>query len=139
GVACFWRSGDGSCIGCGGGGSSSTCPFNICDPTAEQPDAECTGDDSRTTLLGFGGNGSRRCRALDDTDQATCEAAFYEDRDSGLAVACWWDGNDCRGSGFDDFFGRASCRSRLAPAVATAACTLDRDRTNLLGGDSNRT
>lgn len=139
GVACFWQPGTGSCVGCGGGGSQSTCSLNVCDPTAKAPTAECTGDASRNTLIGFGGNESRRCRTLDDTDQSTCEAAYYEDRGSGLAVACWWDGNDCRGSGFDDYFAWNTCLTDLAPPVATATCPLDPGRTNLLGFGRNDT
>jgi len=135
-VACFWESMTGTCRGCGDDGNA--CPFNSCDPSADSPDAVCTLDSERTNLIGFGGNGSGRCRSLDDTDQAICDSAYYEDADTGLAVACWWDGNDCRGSGFDDFFGWNTCLSPLAPPTPTATCPREPDRM-LLGFGHNDT
>ncbi len=140
-IACFWESVSGSCMGCAGGSGSadSSCPSNACDPLAEVADAPCPQDTERTNLLGFGGNDSRACRRLDDTDQATCENAYYEDRDSGVGVACWWDGGDCRGSGFDDFFGWNECLSSVAPPTASATCAMDPGRTNLVGFGNNDT
>ncbi len=134
-VACFWESTTGSCRGCGNEGS--VCPFNVCDPTAEPPDTACTQDPGRTNLLGIGGNSSSRCRHLDETDQATCENAFYEDEDTGVAVACWWDGDDCRGSGFDDFFAWNACLSSIAPPTPTATCPREPDRTAIGFGNNN--
>jgi len=138
-VACFWDAPRGSCVGCGGGEGGSACPLNLCDPTIVAPDAVCTLAPERTNLIGYGGNGSNRCRTLDDTDQATCENSYYEAEDEGLAVACWWDGNDCRGSGFDRHFGRNVCLSPVAAPAAQATCPLDLDRTNLLGFGNNNT
>jgi hypothetical protein len=134
-VACFWNAPLGSCVGCGD--NNSPCPFNACDPTIDAPDAVCTLAPERTNLIGYGGNGSRRCRTLDETDQATCENSYYEHEAYGLAVACWWDGNDCRGSGFDDHFARNVCLSPVAAPVAQATCPGDLDRANLLGFGNN--
>jgi hypothetical protein len=137
-VACSWDSGNGFCEGCGeNDGGRSQCPVNSCDPIGADADATCTEDSGRSNLLGFGGNNSRRCRVLDDTDQSTCEDAYYEDQNSGLPVACWWNGRGgCRGSGFDDYFGWNRCLSSVAPPTATATCPMD-SRTNLLGFGGN--
>jgi len=137
-VSCYWHSTNGSCVGCGGSGN--ICPFNECDVTRTPPDAVCAQDPSRTNLLGFGGSDERRCRVLDETDRATCENAYYEDASSGLAIACWWDGDDCRGSGFGGsqfHAGFNSCLSSIAPAAADATCPNDPDRTSLLGFGGN--
>ncbi len=136
-VACFWSTTTGNCVGCGDNGSA--CPFNTCDPTLDDPDAECTLDSGRTNLVGFGGNGSHRCRHMDGTDAATCNSSFYEDDDSGLPIACWWDGDECRGSGFDDYFAYNSCLSNQPPPPATATCRLEPARSNLLGFGNNDT
>ncbi len=134
-VACFWQSTTGSCRGCGDDGN--VCPFNVCDPTADVPDAVCTLDPERTHLLGTGGNNSQRCRQLDGTDQTTCEDAFYEDEDTGLGVACWWDGDECRGSGFDDFFAWNSCLTTIPPPTPAATCPREPDRMVIGFGNNN--
>ncbi len=138
-VACFWESGTGFCRGCGG--DQDICPANVCDPTLEIADATCPQDPGRTNLIGFGGNDSGPCRRLDTTDQATCEDAYYEDEGTGVGVACWWDGDECRGSGFDDFFGRNSCLSSATgpPRAPGASCPEDPSRTNLLGFGADNT
>ncbi len=137
-TACFWESNTGSCIGCGRN-NSARCLFNACDIDTAFADATCPEDTGRTNLLGFGGNDSGACRTLDSTDQPTCENAYYEDEDTGVGVACWWDGDDCRGSGFDDHFGMNACLSSVAPPTATATCPEDPGRTNLVGFGNNDT
>ena len=143
-VACYWESTAGLCLGCGTPNApdppESACPFNACDLAAPMANAQCTGDPGRTNLLGFGENSRNTCRFLDGTDQATCEDAFYEGFITGLPIACWWDGANCRGSSGGDpdgpranFSFRNVCTPNLPPPLPpSATCPADPSRTNLL-------
>jgi cysteine-rich repeat protein len=95
----------------------------------------CTEDPGRSNLVGFGnndsGNSGGACRQLDGVGQMECEDAYYVSQSNLAPVACWWDGDECRGSS-SQYSALNACRH------AIAECEGDQGRTNLLGGGNGR-
>jgi len=138
-VSCWYDAG--ACRGCG--------PYNLEDGLCTNT---CTSepfcDDVSLTII----PDRNRCRTLDSTDQATCEAAWHVGGDG--PASCWWDApnSDCLGCGpRNEYSGRCTnaCGQPQGDTFVVDASNVtlkkitildsDMDGINVLFGSANTT